>query len=371
MIHLLTFGCCFLLWNSFHIFKWYKWSEVAQSCPTLCDPMDCSLPHSSIHGIFQARVLEWVAISFSRGSFRPRDQTQVSCIVGRRFTVWATREVLKQNGLCTWSFGNLTETILHLSQFILCFSSVQFSHSVLSESATPWTATCQASLSITNSRSLLKLLFIESVMPSNHFTLCHPFLLLPSIFPSIKVFSNESVLRIRWPKYWSFSFSISPSNEYSGLISFRMDQLDLLAVQGTLKSLFQHHSSEASILRHSACSIVQLSHRYMTTGKIIALIRQTFTGKVMSLLFNMLSRFVIAFFSRSKHLLISYLQSPSAVILEPKKIKYVTVSIVSPSICHEVMGLDDVSFLNDLSFLNVEFYASFFTLLFHFHQEAL
>ena len=148
----------------------------------------------------------------------------------------------------------------------------------------PWTAACQASLSITNSQSLLKLMCIESVMPSNHLILCHPLLLLPSISPSIRVFSKESVLRIRWPKYWSFSFSISPSSEYSGLISFRMNWFDLLAVQGTLKSLLQHHSSKALILRHSAFFIVQLSHPYMTTGKTIALTRRTFVGKVMSLL---------------------------------------------------------------------------------------
>ena len=152
--------------------------------------------------------------------------------------------------------------------------------------ATPWTAASQASLSITNSQSLLKLMSIESVTPSNHLILCHPLLLLPSIFPSIRVFSNKSVLHIKGPKYWSFSFSISPSNEYSGLISFRMDWLDLLAVQGTLKSLLQYHSSKASILRCSAFFIVQLSHPYMTTGKTIALTRQTFVGKVMSLLFN-------------------------------------------------------------------------------------
>ena len=154
-------------------------------------------------------------------------------------------------------------------------------------------------------------------MPSNHLIFCHPFLLLPSIFPSIRVFSNESVLHIRWPKFWSFSFSISPSNEYSGLISFMIDWLDLLAVQGTLKSLLQHHSSKASVLRHSAFFIVQLSHPYMTTGKTIALTRRTFVGKVMSLLFNMLSRLAITFLPRSKHLLISWLQSSSAVILEP------------------------------------------------------
>ena len=161
---------------------------------------------------------------------------------------------------------------------------------------------------------------IQSVMPSNHLILCHPLLLLPSIFSSIRVFSNESVLRIRWPKYWSFSFSISTSSEYSGLISFRMDWLDLPAVQGTPKRLLQHHSSKASILRRSAFFTVQLSHPYMTTGKIIALSRQTFSGKVMSLLFNILSRLVIAFLPRNKHLLISWLKSPSSVILDPKKI---------------------------------------------------
>ena len=162
---------------------------------------------------------------------------------------------------------------------------------------------------------------IKLVMPSNHLILCHP-LVLPSIFPNIKVFSNESALRVRWPKYWSFSFNISPSNEHPGLISFRMDWLNLLAVQGTLKSLFQHHSSKASILRCSAFSIVQLSHPYMTTGKTIALTRQTFAGKVMSLLFNMLSRLIIAFLPKSKCLLISWLQSPPAVILEPRKIVF-------------------------------------------------
>ena len=161
----------------------------------------------------------------------------------------------------------------------------------------------------------------ELVMPSNHLILCHLLLLLPSIFPTIRVFSNELALCIRWPEYWSFSFSISPSNEYSGLISFRIDWLDLLAVQGTLKSLLQHHRSKASILQCSAFFMVQLSHLYMTTGKTIALTIQTFVGKVMSLLFNILSRFVIAFLPRSKHLLISWLQSPSTVILKPKKKK--------------------------------------------------
>ena len=182
-------------------------------------------------------------------------------------------------------------------------------------------------------------------MPSNHLTLGRPLLLLPLIFLSISIFSNESVLHVRWPKYWSFSFSISSSNEYSGLISFRIYWFDLLAVQGTLKSLLQHHSWKASILQCSAFFIVQLSQPYMTTGKTIALTRWTFIGQVMSLFFNMLSRLVITFLPRSKHLLISWLQSPSAVILEPKKIKSVTASIVSPSIYHEVMGLDAMIFI--------------------------
>ena len=177
-------------------------------------------------------------------------------------------------------------------------------------------------------------------MPSNHLILCRPLLLSPSVFPSVRVFSSESVLHIRWPNNWNFSFSVSPFNEYSGLISFR---IDWFAVQGTLKSLFQHHSSKASILRHPAFLIVQLSHPHMTTGKAMALTRWTFVGKVMSLLFSVLSRLVIAFLLRSKHLLISWLQSPSAVILEPKKIKSFTISFVSLSICHEVMGLDDMT----------------------------
>ena len=182
-------------------------------------------------------------------------------------------------------------------------------------------------------------------MPFNHLILYHPLLLLPSIFPSSGVFTKESALRIMWPVYWSFSFNISPSNEHPGLISFRMDWLDLLAVQGTLKSLLQHHSSEASILHRSAFFMVQLSHPYMTAGKTIALTRQTFVGKVMSLLFHMLSRLVINFLPKSKHFLISWLPSPSAVILEPRKIKSATVSTVSPSICHEVMGPDAMIFI--------------------------
>ena len=231
----------------------------------------------------------------------------------------------------------------------LFFSSVQ-SLSRVQLFVTPWTVARQASLSITSSQSLLKLISIESVMPSNHLILCHPLLILPSVFPSIRVFSKESVLCIKWSKYWSFSFSISPFNVYSGLISFRTDWFDLLAVQGTLKSLLQHHSSEASILWHSAFFIVQLSPPCMTTGKTIALTRQTFVGKVMPLLFNMLSRLVITFLPRSKCLLISWLQSPSAVILEPKKIKSATVSIVSPSICHEVMGPDAMILVFKLTF---------------------
>ena len=179
-------------------------------------------------------------------------------------------------------------------------SVTQFSHSVIQLFATPWTAARQASLSIANSQSLLKLMSIELVIPSTHLILCHPLLLLPPIPPSIRVFSNESTLHMRWPKYWSFSFNISPSSEHPGLI-FRMDWLDLLAVQGILKSLLQHHSSKASIFRHSAFFTVQLSNPYMTTGKTVALTRWTFVGKVMSLLFNMLSRLVITFPPKSKH----------------------------------------------------------------------
>ena len=219
--------------------------------------------------------------------------------------------------------------------------------------ATIWTAALQAPWSIPNFQSLLQLMSIELVSPlsplspSNHLILCHPLILLPSILPSIRVFSNESALRIRWPKYQSFSFNITPSNEHPGLISFRMDWLDLLAVQGTLKSLLQHHSSKASILYIIQLSlynptlyIIQLLHPYLTTGKTTSLTRRTFVGKVMSLLFNMLSRLAITFLPRSKHLLISWLQSPPAVIWEPPKIKSATVSTVSPSICHEVMGLE-------------------------------
>ena len=190
------------------------------------------------------------------------------------------------------------------------------------------------------SPSLLKLISIESVIPYNHLILCCPLLLLSSIFHSIRVFSNESALHIRWPKYWRFSFHINPFNEYSGLISFRIDWFDFLAVQRSLKSLLQHHSLKASILWLLAFFMVQLSHPYLTYGKTIALAIQTFVSKVMSLIFNTLSRFVIAFLPRNKRLLISWLQSLSTVILKPNKMKSVTISIVSPSICHEVMGQD-------------------------------
>ena len=215
--------------------------------------------------------------------------------------------------------------------------------------ATPWTTACQVSLSITNSWSLLKLMSIELVMPSNPLILCHPLLFLPSIFPSTRVFSNESVLHMRGPKYWSFSFSISPSNEYLGLISFRIDWVDLLAVHGTLKSLVQHHSSKASVLQPSAFFIVQLSHSYMTTGKTIALTRWTFVGKVMSLLFNMLSGLVITFFSKEQASFNFMLQSPSAVIWEPPKLNSVTL-------CFPIyLPWSDGTGGHDLSFLNVEF----------------
>jgi len=206
--------------------------------------MDCSWLGCSVHGILQARILEWVAMPSSRGSPQPRDQTRIS------------------HSSCTADNSSLPRQ--WGGQSVQLLSSVWLF-------ATPWTAACQASLSITNSQSLLKLMSIESVMPSNHLILCHP-LLLPSIFPSIRIFSNESLLPIRWPKYWSFNCSISPSNEYSGLISFRIDWFDLLAVQGTLKSLLQHHSSKASILWSLAFFTVQLSHSYMATGKTMLLL---------------------------------------------------------------------------------------------------
>ena len=198
----------------------------------------------------------------------------------------------------------------------------------MSNSATPWNAESQASLSITNSQSLLKIMSIKSVMPSSHLILCRP-LLLPSIFPNIRVFSKESVLHIRWPKYWNFSFNISPSNKYSGLISFRRDWLVLLAVQGTLMNLLQHHSSRASVLRHSAFFIVQLSHPYVTTGKTIALTRWTFVGKVMSLLFNVLSRFVIAFLPRNSS--VQFIHSVVSDSLQPHESQHASPPCPSPT----------------------------------------
>ena len=229
------------------------------------------------------------------------------------------------------------------------FSSVQFSHSVVSDSLRPHGPQHSRPPCPSLTPGLPKLMSTESGMPSNHLILCCPLLFLSPNPPSIGVFSNESALCIRWPKYWSFSFSISPSNEHPGLISFRMDWLDLLAVQGVLKSLLQHHNSKASILRCSAFFTVQLSHPYMTTGKTTALTRWTFVGKVMSLLFNMLSRLVITFLPRSKSLLLSWLQSLSAVILEPRKI-----------VCHCLhcfliyLPWSDVTGCHDLSFLNVQ-----------------
>ena len=266
-----------------------------------------------------------ITTSFKKSLFSPKSTLQKNSLIWLLFIYF---HQLKYNN--NWWF---------LARLLL--SSVQsLSHVQLF--AISWIAAHQASLSITNSWSLLKLMSIELVMPSNHLILCHPLVLLPSVFPSIRVFFDESVLLIRCPKYCRFSFSISPSNKFSGLISFTVDWLDLLAVQGTLKSLLQHHTSKASILQRSAFFMVQRSHPYMTTGKLIALTRQNFVDEVICLLFNMLSRLVIAFLPRSKCLLISWLQSPSAVILEAKKIKSVTVSTVSPSICHEVMEPDAV-----------------------------
>ena len=274
------------------------------------------------------------------GSFQIWNLTHVHCISRWILNHWITGKSpvgfwyrRKSTSFCSWivvSFaiwicGCLIQMWLKWNRASVQFSSVQ-SLSRVWLFATWWTEACQAYLSITNSQSLLKLMSIESVMPSNHLIICLPILLLPSMFPSIRVFSNESALCDRWPKYRSFSFNISPSNEHPRLISFRMDWLDLLAVQGTLKSFLQHHSSKASILQCSAFFIIQLSHPYMTTGKTIALTRRIFVGKVMFLLFNMLPRLVITSLPRSKCLLMSWLQSPSSVILEPPKIKSATVS---------------------------------------------
>ena len=225
-----------------------------------------------------------------------------------------------------------------------CQGRTQFSRSVVSESAIPWITALQASLSISKSRGLPKLMSIELVMPASHIILCHPLLLLPPIPLSIRVCSNESDLHMRWPKYWSFSFTISPSKEHPGMISYRMDWMDLLAFRGTLRSLLQHHSSKPSILQRSAFFTVQLSHPYMTTWKTIALTRQTFVGKVMSLLYNILFRLIITFLPSSKHLLISRLQSPSVVILEPQKISEHCFHCF-PIYLHEVMGPDAMIFV--------------------------
>ena len=287
----------------------------AQSWPTLWT-VACQVPLSVEFS--RQEYWSWVPFPPPRGLPYPRIKSVFPALARRFFTTEPPGKPLS-----------------------VLFSSVQ-SLSCVRLFLTPQTTACQASLSITNSWCLPKLMFIELVIPSNHLIFCHPLLLLPSLFPNIRVFSNESAFHIRWPKYWSFSFNISLCNEHLGPISLRMDWLDLLAVQGTLKSLLQHHSSKASILWCSAFFIVQLSHPHMTTGKTTALTRRTFVDKVMSLLFNMPSRLVVTFLPRSKHLLISWLQSPSAVILEPQKIKSVTISTVSPSICHEVMGPDSM-----------------------------
>ena len=309
------------------------WTAVCQASQTI--------------GILQATILEWDAMSFSKGSSRPRD--------------WTCKRCLCVLYLLYWETGSFSTTWKALSTWIV-FVVIQFLIPILLF-ATPVAKTTvrQASLSFIISQNSLKLMSIESVIPSNHLIFCNSLLFLPSIFSIIRVFSNELALLIRWQNYWSFSFSISPSNQYSGLISFRLDWFDLFAIEGTLKSLLQHHSSKASILWHSAFFTVQLS--YVTTGKTIALTRQTFIGKVISLLFNMLSRFFIAFLLRSKYLLYSWLQSPSAEILEPKKIKYVTASTYPPSICHEVMGPDVMIIVFWMTSFKPAFSLSSFTLI--------
>ena len=229
-------------------------------CPTICDPMDCSMPDFPVHHQLLGKKITTV---FTRGWGKGKIELLFCCLMGIEFQFCKMKKF--------WRSVMISSSVQSLSRVQLF--------------ATPWTAALQASLSITNSWSSTKPMSMELVMPSNHLILCHPLLLLPSVFPSIRVFSNESALRIRWTKYWNFSFNISPTNEHPGLISFRMDWLDLLAVQGTLKSLLQHHSSKASILWHSAFFIVQLSRPYMTTGKTIALTRQNFVDKIKSLLF--------------------------------------------------------------------------------------
>ena len=290
--------------------------------------MDCSPPVSSIHGIFQARVLEWGAIAFSVGS--------------HKFLKYITYLLCKIH-MQKW-ISSITQSSLTLCDPMDCSAPGFTVHHQLLE-------------------------FVQTHVhwvsdASNHLILCCPLLLLPSIFPSIRVFSKESVLHIRWPKCWSFSFSISPSNEYSGLIFLRIDWFDLLEVQGILKSLLQHHSSKASIFQHSAFFVVQFSHPYMTTGKTIAFTRQIFVYNVS--VFNMLSRLVIAFLPRSEHLLTSWLQSPSAVTLESKKIK----SSLFPLFSH-LFAMKYRDQMPWSSFFECWVLSSFFTLLFHFHQEAL
>ena len=259
----------------------------------------------------------------------------VNCLPDRKLT-W---EIIKNGVFLFVSLYFSGSGKCLMSTRCLCSVVVVQSPSHVRPFAIPQTAAHQAALSLTISWSLPKFMFIALVMPSSHLILCCP-LLLPSTFPSISDFCNKSSVWIRWPKYWSFSFSISPSSEYSGLISLKIDWSDFLAIQRTFMCLLQHHSSKASILWHSAFFTVQFSQPYMTTGKTIALTIRAFVGRVMSLLFNILSRFVIVFLPRSNRLLISWLQSPSAVILESKKRKSVTTSAVSPSICHAVTGLE-------------------------------
>ena len=310
--------------------------------------------------------------------------------VGLKLNIQKTK-IMASGPITSWQIdGETVETVMvqwwwlqpwNLKKLVpwkKSYDQHQFSYSVMSNSLWPHgllpvhpPCPSHSSLSITNSQSLLKLMSVESMMPSNHLVLCCPLLLQPSIFPSIRVFPKESVLHIRWPKYWSFSFSVSPSNEYSGQIIFRMDWLDLLAVYRTLKCLVQHHSSKASILQHSAFFIVWLSHPYVTTGKTIALTRWTYVDKVMSLPFNMLSRMAIAFLPRSKHLLISWLSHHSAVILKPNKIKSVTVSTVSPSICHEVLGPDTMVLVFWMLSFKPAFSLSSFTFIKRFFSSLL
>ena len=303
---------CHSNWRGFKIEKTGQWPEMAEvhiKGKISETPGSCTFPYMCVCLVVQAplpmgfpRQEYWGGCHFLlQGIFLNQGLNQVFLHLGWILYHWAIRET--NRGLVTEK--NKWDNVLFLRLSVQFMSDSLWSHGLF---AIPWTAAHRASLSITNSQNLLKLRFNKSMTTSNHLIFCRRLLLLPSVFPSIRVFCSESVLHIRWPKYWSFCFSINPSNKHSGLISFKMDWLHLLAVQGTLKSLVQHHSSKASILWCSAFFIVQLSHPYMTTGKTIVLLRQTFVGKVMSLLFNMLSRLVITFLLRSKHLLISWLQ---------------------------------------------------------------